>query len=180
MSRVRTPSQTVGPYLSLGMAPLAGPELVAADVPGALELEGVLFDGAGIAVPDGMVELFQADPEGRFPPDSEPGWSGFGRCLTDETGHFSFRTVRPGPVALDGGEPQAPHLELLVFARGMLRPVRTRCYFPDDSAANALDPVLSAIDERRRETLVGRACGPGRFRFDVVLQGEGETVFFGC
>lgn len=170
MSPVRTPSQTVGPFLSLGLEPLARSELVPAGAPGAVEVEGFLFDGAGNPVPDGVVELFQADGAGVC----------FGRSITEASGRFSFRVPKPAPIPLDTGELQAPHLELLVFARGLLRPLRTRCYFPDEEAANALDPVLAAIEEDRRATLVAAAAPSGGLRFDVRLQGERETVFFGC
>lgn len=178
MSPTRTPSQTVGPFLAIGLAPLADAELVPPEREGALCIEGRLLDGAGAPVPDGVLEIFQADPLGRFPPDTDEPWSGFGRCLTDAEGRFSFTTLAPGRLRLDSGELQAPHIEVLVFARGMLRPVRTRWYLPGE-ADLALDPVLGRIDERRRASLVATERAPARLVIDVHLQGEHETVFFG-
>ena len=175
---VPTPSQTIGPYLSIGLDPLERPTVVPHDTPGSVFLQGQVLDGAGRPVPDAVVELWQADPTGRYVGAEQAGaW--FGRCLTDAEGRFGFTTVKPGPVALRSGQPQAPHLELLVFARGLLRPVRTRCYFPDEAEANGRDPVLTGIpDEGRRRTLVAASEDDGRLRFDVHLQGALETVFF--
>ena len=183
---VPTPSQTVGPYLAIGLTPLDRPEVVAPGTPGAVRIEGAVVDGAGRPVPDAVVELWQADPDGRFAGDTDEGgfprW--FGRSSTDADGRYRFVTVKPGPVRLRSGAPQAPHLELLVFARGLLRPVRTRAYFPDEEAANETDPVLLGVPAERRRTLVavaaeGEGDGDG-LRFDVRLQGPDETVFFAC
>jgi protocatechuate 3,4-dioxygenase, alpha subunit len=156
-----TPSQTVGPYFSLGLLDRAANELV----PGGLRIGGRVFDGAGDPVPDALVEIWQADEEGRYRPDF--GW---GRSGCDGEGRFSFVTPKPGSV--DG---QAPHLTVLVFARGLLKPVLTRMYFPDEGAANADDPVLAALDDG--SSLVARPTDDG-LEFDVRLQGEAETVFF--
>jgi protocatechuate 3,4-dioxygenase alpha subunit len=164
-----TPQQTAGPYISLGLAPLSRPELVPEGAVGALVIRGRVLDGAGAGVPDGAVEIWQRPPAGTAAAD----WPGFGRCLTDPEGEFWFRTARP--VA---GSGDAPHLELLVFARGLTRPVRTRLYLPDEAEANAADTVLAGVPEDRRPTLVARAVG-GQLLFDVRLQGDGETVFFG-
>ena len=154
-----TPSQTVGPYFTLGLADLN--ELV----PDGFRLIGRVLDGAGEPVPDAIVEVWQADEDGRYRP--EFGW---GRSGCDDAGRYSFRTSKPGSV--DG---QAPHLTMMVFARGLLKPVLTRMYFPDEQEANARDPVLSAVDEP--STLVARAVDGG-LEFDIRLQGDGETVFF--
>jgi protocatechuate 3,4-dioxygenase, alpha subunit len=154
-----TPSQTVGPYFTLGL--LDANELV---VDG-LRITGRVLDGAGEPVPDAIVEIWQADEEGRYRPDF--GW---GRSGCDADGRYSFTTCKPG--AVDG---QAPHLTMLVFARGLLKPVLTRMYFPDEEEANARDPVLSAVDDPT--TLVARSVADG-LEFDVRLQGDGETVFF--
>lgn len=179
MALIRTPSQTVGPYVAIGFSPLADGDIVSAGAPGALEIVGRLLDGAGAPIPDGAVEIFQADPQGRFAPDAAEGFGGYGRSMTGPDGAFRFRTLKPGSVPLDTGTAQAPHLEVLAFARGLLRSVRTRCYFPDEEAANALDPVLCGIDPSRRATLIATPEAPGRLRFDIHLQGESETVFFG-
>jgi protocatechuate 3,4-dioxygenase, alpha subunit len=154
-----TPSQTVGPYFTLGL--LDANELV---VDG-LRITGRVLDGAGEPVLDAIVEIWQADEEGRYRPDF--GW---GRSGCDAGGRYSFTTCKPGSV--DG---QAPHLTMLVFARGLLKPVLTRMYFPDEEEANARDPVLSAVDDPT--TLVARPVADG-LEFDVRLQGDGETVFF--
>jgi protocatechuate 3,4-dioxygenase, alpha subunit len=156
-----TPSQTVGPYFSLGLLDPPANELV----PGGIHISGCVLDGAGKSVPDAMVEIWQADEDGRYQPDF--GW---GRSGCDEDGRYSFVTCRPGPV--DG---QAPHVTLMVFARGLLKPVLTRMYFPDEEEANAADRVLSAVDDA--STLVARATEDG-LEFDIRLQGDGETVFF--
>ncbi len=189
-----TPSQTVGPFFAIGMAWLeehclvspgtgspgtgspgsGSPGSGSPGAPGAITLRGRVLDGAGDPVPDGLVELWQADGQGRFPPETDPGWTGFGRCLTDEEGQFRFLTVKPGPV--DGQH--APHIALSVFARGLLQRLVTRVYFPDEPVANAADPVLRSIgDAMARATLVA-AEEPGGISFDIRLQGDGETVFF--
>lgn len=179
---VATPSQTIGPYLSIGVEPFEHPEVVPPATAGAFELSGRIFDGAGAPVPDAVVELWQADGNGRYvttpaPDEVAPRW---GRSLTDAGGNYRFVTVEPGPVALGSGEVQAPHAELIVFARGLLRPVRTRVYFPGDGDRRLeADPVLGALPEDRRRTLVAVAHGD-ELRFDVRLQGPDETVFFAC
>jgi protocatechuate 3,4-dioxygenase, alpha subunit len=156
-----TPSQTVGPFFWFGLCERPCNVLA----PGGLRIEGRVFDGAGDPVPDAMVETWQADEHGEYRPDF--GW---GRCGTDADGRFSLTTAKPGRV-----DAQAPHLEVLVFARGLLKPLLTRLYFPDED--NAADPVLAAVEPERRSTLVALADGD-RLRFDVHLQGERETVFF--
>ena len=171
MSLPRTPSQTVGPFFAFALH--TKPRLVAADTPGAIRIEGRVLDGAGDPVPDGMVEIWQAGADGRH-----DGHSGWGRCSTGPDGEYAFTTVKPAP-AVDDGDPQAPHVSILCFARGLLKPVLTRIYFPDEAAANAADPVLGAIaDDGERATLVARAAGPNAYRFDIRLQGAGQTVFF--
>jgi protocatechuate 3,4-dioxygenase alpha subunit len=163
-----TPSQTVGPFFRLGLCVRPNEELVEPGTPGAVRIRGLVLDGAGTPVPDAMVEIWQADADGEY--RGEFGW---GRSGTDDDGAFRFVTVKPGPV--DG---QAPHLVVLVFARGLLKPVLTRMYFPEEVEANAVDPVLSGIaDEGLRATLVAEADGDG-LRFDVRLQGDRQTAFF--
>jgi protocatechuate 3,4-dioxygenase alpha subunit len=173
-----TPSQTVGPFFEFGMSWWSSAELVPPTSPGAVAIVGRVLDGDGEPVPDAVVETWQADTDGWFPGDGDGGgatsWSGFGRCLTDDTGSFRFTTVKPGAVDAD----QAPHVDVSVFARGLLQRLVTRLYFPDEDAANAVDPVLSAVDDpRRRASLVAVGEGDG-LRFDIRLQGDDETVFF--
>lgn len=173
-----TPSQTVGPFLAIGLPWPDGPDVVAPDTEGAVWIRGVVTDGAGNPIPDAMVETWQADPNGHFDHPDDPdagsaaGWRGFGRCPTDENGAYGIHTVLPG--ALPG---QAPHIDVSVFARGLLNRVVTRIYFPDFTAANADDPVLAGVPADRRGTLLAEPAEDG-YRFDVRLQGDGETVFF--
>jgi protocatechuate 3,4-dioxygenase alpha subunit len=161
-------SQTVGPFFALGLTWEDGPLVVPADTPGAIWIRGVVYDGAGDPVPDAIVESWQADADGRFHPD----FRGLGRSATDEQGRFGILTLKPGPV---GGA--APCLDLAVFARGLLRHVVTRLYFPDEEAANAADPVLTALPDAARATLIAAPEDDG-YRLDIRLQGERETVFF--
>jgi protocatechuate 3,4-dioxygenase alpha subunit len=178
-----TPSQTVGPFLAIGLPWPDGPDVVAPGTPGAITIGGRVLDGAGEPVPDALVETWQAAPDGSFAhPDDprgggDPRFRGFGRCGTDAGGRYHIATLRPGafPAAAGGGT-EAPHLDVSVFARGLLDRVVTRIYFADEAAANAADPVLELTGDRR-ETLVARADN-GVLRFDIRLQGEGETVFF--
>jgi protocatechuate 3,4-dioxygenase, alpha subunit len=178
---VPTPSQTIGPFLAIGMEPLEHRDVVAPGTEGAVTVGGTVLDGENAPVPDAMIELWQASPDGGF--DATAGTGGdqpwFGRSLTDASGRYAFTTAKPAPVALRTGEPQAPHLELLLFARGLLRPVRTRVYFPDEAAANNADPVLRAVPPERRQTLVATPGSDG-LTFDIRLRGAGETVFFAC
>lgn len=172
-----TPSQTVGPYLSIGLPWEDGPTVVPEGTPGAVWIRGVVTDGAGAPVPDALIETWQADPDGRFdhpddPRGAKPGFRGFGRCPTDDDGRYGILTLLPGAVP-----GQAPHIDVSVFARGLLHRVVTRIYFPDNAEANAADPVLATVPEERRHTLVAEKTDDG-YRFDVRLQGEGETVFF--
>ncbi len=170
MTAGQTPSQTVGPYFALGLFAQEADELVPAGTSGAIRVSGRVLDGAGEPVPDAMVEAWQADEDGHYRTDF--GW---GRSGCDADGRFSFITVKPGRVANSSGEWQAPHLMVMVFARGLLKPVLTRMYFPDEEEANAQDHVLSAVDDG--SSLVARPTGEG-LEFDVRLQGDGETVFF--
>jgi protocatechuate 3,4-dioxygenase, alpha subunit len=174
-----TPSQTVGPYLSLGLTWPRGYLVVPEGTPGAVTINGVVHDGAGAVVPDGLVETWQADPDGRFDHADDPrgatgsGFTGFGRCSTDAAGRYRIVTVKPGAI----GDGQAPHIDVSVLARGLLDRVVSRIYFPDEPAANAADPLLAGLPAERAATLVARATGPGELRWDVRLQGAGETVF---
>ena len=188
----QTPSQTVGPYFAYGLSPeqygyqhqlssLAGPEMTAGDVEGQhIRIEGQVFDGAGHPISDALLELWQADPLGRYahPADPRGGnttFKGFGRCGTgtDRTTRLWFNTIRPGAP----GAGQAPHLNLIVTMRGMLSHAFTRIYFPDEPG-NAIDPVLNAVPAARRDTLFAKNEGGGVYRFNIYMQGEKETVFF--
>lgn len=177
-----TPSQTVGPFFSHALSWPDGQYVVAAGTVGAFWLRGRVVDGSGEAVQDAIVESWQADPAGRFnhpedPRGADVDFRGFGRALTDPDGRWSILTVRPGRVPDQAGRMQAPHLDLSIFARGLLDRVVTRVYFPDEPAANAEDPVLATIPEERRPTVIAAPDDNG-FWFDIRLQGDGETVFF--
>ena len=194
-----TPSQTVGPFFAMRLPWPDGPFVVPEDTPGAITIVGRMYDGAGNVIPDGLVETWQADPAGRFAHPDDPrgpsaagfaAFRGFGRCPTAVDGSFRIVTLKPGPLPVPDGRErvtEAPHLDVSVFCRGLLDRVVTRLYFPDEQAANAADPVLASIGEPRRRTLIAVAepadpadpAGPGTvLRFDIRLQGDGETVFF--
>jgi protocatechuate 3,4-dioxygenase, alpha subunit len=181
-----TPSQTVGPFLHIALPWPDGPDVVPEGTPGELRIVGRLRDGAGEPVTDALIETWQADPAGRFVHPDDPrggtplaaeGFRGFGRCPTDATGSYGVRTVKPGALPAPGGATEAPHLDVSVFARGLLDRVVTRIYFPDEPA-NEADPVLGSVPADRRQTLIARVEGPDVLRFDIVLQGADETVFF--
>jgi protocatechuate 3,4-dioxygenase, alpha subunit len=163
-----TPSQTVGPFFSFGLLDLERAQLVSPEQAEAIRVEGRVLDGDGEPVPDAMVEIWQADPDGRHVEGF--GWA---RSGCDSEGRYSFVTVKPGRVPDPDGGLQAPHLSVLVFARGLLKPVRTRMYFPDEDA-NAEDRVLSSLADDERTRLIAR---PG-LEFDVRLQGAEQTPFF--
>ena len=183
MSRPITPSQTVGPFFSHALPWTDGAYVVPDGTEDAIRLRGTVTDGAGQPVPDALVETWQADADGRFDHPDDPrgaaaGFRGFGRCPTDDSGAWAILTRKPGPVPGPDGTIQAPHIDLSVFARGLLDRVVTRLYFPDEVEANATDPVLARIaDPDDRATLIAEATGDG-YRFDIRLQGDRETVFF--
>jgi protocatechuate 3,4-dioxygenase, alpha subunit len=180
-----TPSQTVGPYFAIGLPWPAGPQAVAAGTAGAITIRGTVYDGAGSAIPDFLLETWQADPDGRFAdlwgyggPSELEGFRGFARCgFEDGDGSFEIVTVKPGPVTLHGGAIAAPHIDVSLFARGMLHRVVTRWYFADEEEANATDPALARVPAERRDTLLAKPVDGG-YEIDLRLQGEGETVFF--
>jgi protocatechuate 3,4-dioxygenase alpha subunit len=174
-----TPSQTVGPFFGFALPYSGDHEVVPPGTPGAVRVEGQVIDGGGEPVPDALVEVWQAGPDGVYAaPNAGNGFGGFGRCRTDAEGAFRFVTVKPGPTPASDGRSQAPHLNVTVFARGLLRHLVTRMYFPDEPAANDSDPVLALItDPAARATLVAHDEA-GVLRFDVHLQGDQETVFF--
>jgi protocatechuate 3,4-dioxygenase, alpha subunit len=170
-----TPSQTIGPFFAFGLPYADGPSVVPEWHPDAIRVHGRVLDGAGDPVPDALVEIWGAGPDGR-PAGAEGAlvreghaFAGFGRCPTDGAGHYWFSTLRPGGAA--------PHIAVTVFARGLLKPVLTRVYFPGEPG-NATDPVLSAVPADRRGTLVAVRENDRSYRFDVRFQGEEETVFF--
>ena len=171
-----TPSQTVGPFFSIELPFGDGPYVVPEGTKDAIWLRGRVLDGAGDPVPDALVESWQADPAGEFGGD----FRGFGRSGTDAEGRWAILTVKPGPVPSGSGHdetPQAPHVDIAIFARGLLHQVVTRLYFADEEQANASDPVLGRLDEQARATLVARRADGG-YELDIHLQGPDETTFF--
>jgi protocatechuate 3,4-dioxygenase alpha subunit len=188
MSLQMSSSQTIGPYLHIGTDWLITTELAGADVNGErISIEGRVYDGNGAPVTDALVELWQADAAGNYAgaEQAQPaasGFRGFGRAPTDGTGHFRFSTIMPGRVPGPGDTLQAPHIAVTVFARGLLKHLITRIYFPD-ADGNNLDPMLSAVPAARRGTLIAQPlAAKGSYQFDIVLQdspgGRPETVFF--
>jgi protocatechuate 3,4-dioxygenase alpha subunit len=170
-----TPSQTIGPFFHDALLDKNYSELVPPDQPEGVTIKGTIYDGAGEAVPDAMVEIWQANRDDLSLDDD---FLGFGRSGTDRGGAFSFSTVKPGPVPGPDGQLQAPHVMVSVFARGLLKRLVTRIYFPDEEEANAVDPVLSSIeDQGLRRTLIAHDEG-NALRFDIHLQGDGQTAFF--
>jgi protocatechuate 3,4-dioxygenase alpha subunit len=174
---VATAAQTVGPYFHLGTDRLFIADL-AGNAPGEkVAIAGRVLDGDGKPVNDALIEIWQAGPDGKFNP---PGFAGFGRVATDDQGAFRFTTLKPGRVEGIGGALQAPHLVVAVFMRGLLRHLVTRIYFPDEPA-NGEDAILNLVPAGRRATLVAvRTPVAGALEWNVVLQGEHETVFFDC
>ncbi len=198
-----TPSQTVGPFFAYGLAPkgrchwdpngsyswkeTVGDNLVTPDATGQkIHIEGRITDGDGMPINDAMLEIWQADAQGRYasPADNRARpntqFKGFGRSATDKDGVFGFDTIKPGAVPGPNGKTQAPHIVFCIFSRGMLRQIYTRMYFSDEGA-NAADPILALVPEDRRGTLVAHKTMKGDlpvYRFDIRVQGENETVFF--
>lgn len=185
MSLRTTASQTVGPYLHIGLTWLVTDELVGPGVTGdPVTIEGRITDADGKPVDDALVEIWQANAHGRYdhPADTralprEPGFRGFGRVPTDAAGGFRFTTIKPGLVPAPGGGMQAPHINVTIFMRGMLKHLKTRIYFPDERA-NESDPVLARVPRERRDTLIATPRRDRALEWNVVLQGPGETVFF--
>lgn len=191
---LQTPSQTAGPYVHIGCAPahagLDGPfpdlgrVMLSPETMGErITVTGCVFDGGGAALRDALVEIWQADAEGRYPGRAgaempgDPRFMGFGRCASDaETGEFRFETIRPGPVRGANGQMMAPHITFWIVARGINVGLQTRMYFPENDLSG--EPLLARIDPRERvRTLVAQKSDSG-YRFDIRLQGEHETVFF--
>jgi protocatechuate 3,4-dioxygenase alpha subunit len=180
-----TPSATVGPYLAIGLTWPDGVWAAAEGTEGGFWIRGLVVDGAGDVVPDAMVETWQADPDGRFPspedprgPSAYPGFRGYTRAETVQPpGEFGIFTLKPGRLPDGEGGLQAPHIDVSVFARGMLDRVVTRIYFADEAEANAEDAVLRGLSEDQRRTLIAAKTDDG-YRLDICLQGAQETVFF--
>jgi protocatechuate 3,4-dioxygenase alpha subunit len=179
-----TPSQTVGPFLHLVLAWPDGGDSVPAGTAGQAWVSGALLDGAGVPVSDGLIETWQADPDGRYDHPDDPrgpgrrplGFRGFGRSPTDGSGRWRVRIVKPGATVGVDGATEAPHLDVSVFARGLLSRLVTRIYFADEEGANTADPLLASLPPDRRATLIA-ACTDDGYHFDIHLQGEKETVF---
>lgn len=193
----QTPSQTVGPFFAHALTPerygrkgIADNVLVQRGTQGErICIAGQVWDGEQVPIPDALVEIWQANAAGRYahPADTQddvpvdPDFKGFGRAGTDDEGAFRFQTIKPGRVAGRGGAMQAPHLNVTVFARGLLTHAYTRLYFEDETEANAEDPVLGGVPEARRATLMARRSEGAdgvTYRFDIHMQGDKETVFF--
>ena len=190
----QTPSQTVGPFFAYALTPelyrypyrsAVIDRLVQSGTEGRrIRIEGRVLDGDGLPVADALVEIWQANAHGRYhhPADTgtaalDPAFTGFGRSGTDDEGRYWFETVRPGRVPFDDHRLQASHIVVTVFARGLLNHAVTRLYFGDDPTI-ASDPILALVPESRRATLLAQPTEPDQYRFDIRLQGEGETVFF--
>ena len=187
MSHALTPSQTIGPFYFGTIIKACHHQLAPPGVTGErIELALTLHDGAGVVVPDGLFEIWQANSHGRYnhPEDRrnlplDAGFDGYGRASTDIGGCARFGTVKPGRVPWPEGGMQAPHVNISIFARGLLNRVATRLYF-DGDPANAEDPVLKMIDPARRATLLARPDDKGVWCLPIHLGGPAETVFFDC
>jgi protocatechuate 3,4-dioxygenase alpha subunit len=189
MNLVPTPSQTVGPFFHFSLTTdkhsvrcIAGPQARGERV----WLSCRVLDGAGLPVNDAMIEVWQADSQGRYPSPgggeadaADPECLGFGRLATDQDGRCEFETIKPGRVPGPGDVLQAPHLDVAVFGRGLLKQLFTRIYFAGDPS-NEEDYVLNLVPEERRTTLMAHAeaARPGHWQFEIHLQGEQETAFF--
>lgn len=190
----QTPSQTIGPFFAYGLTPeeygkpgISSGILVNDTTEGErIRIHGQVLDGADVPITDALLEIWQADHDGRYhhPLDKhqdEQIFQGFGRRATDENGMYSFMTIKPGCVTAGTDRVQAPHVNLIVLSRGILAHAYTRIYFSDETKANNADPVLKSVDPGRRSTLIARrdeSRAVPRYNFDVHLQGKDETVFF--
>jgi protocatechuate 3,4-dioxygenase alpha subunit len=170
-----TPSQTVGPFFAIGLPWPEGPNAAAQDEPGAFVIRGLLTDGEGVPIPDAVIETWQCDGSGAFA--ERPGFRGFSRVPTGDDGLWAIRTVKPARLPGPDGALAAPFIDVSVFCRGLLHRCVTRIYFADEEAANREDAVLASVPAERRDTLLARPTDDG-YRFDIHLQGDGETVFF--
>jgi protocatechuate 3,4-dioxygenase alpha subunit len=175
----QTPSQTIGPFFGYALPYPGGPQVAAPWQPNAIRLHGTVFDGAGEPVSDALLEIWQADADGSVIAAQgsldRDGCTvtGFGRAAVNRAGQYDFSTVKPGPMRPDA----APYILVTIFARGLTHHLFTRCYFDDEATRNAGDPLLAGLPADRRATLVGVLDAPRSYRFDIRLQGAGETVF---
>lgn len=176
MTLTMTPSQTVGPYFAIGLAWGYRSELFIERSEPRVTVEGVVRDGDGVPIPDAVLELWQADPDGQFVAEGGAA-PGYGRIATTPDGTFRFSTVVPGSVSGPGDVPMAPHVAVQIAMRGLLKPVKTRMIFPDTPGL-ARCPILQLAPAARRATLIARPSGPHALRWDVHMQGPSETVFF--
>ena len=185
MSLRASTSQTIGPYLRIGLEWMQVEDMVPKGVAGErVSIRGRVVDGNGKPVNDAAVEIWQANSHGRYahPEDKqdkplEKAFRGYGRSLTNDNGEFRFNTIKPGRVPGPDGKLQAPHLTVTIFMRGLLKHLQTRIYFPDDPA-NAEDPILALVPAERRSTMIARRSADGTLEWNAVLQGKSETVFF--
>ncbi len=185
MSLRASTSQTIGPYLRIGLEWMQIEDMAPKGVAGErVELRGRVVDADGKPVNDAAVEIWQANSHGRYahPEDKqdkplEKNFRGYGRSLTNDQGAFRFSTIKPGRVPGPSGKLQAPHLTVTIFMRGLLKHLQTRIYFPDDPA-NAEDPILALVPADRRSTMMARRTADGTLEWNAVLQGKNETVFF--
>lgn len=173
-----TPSQTAGPFVSIGASWNAGGVMLSTGGGPEIVLSGRVIDGAGAPVTDALLEFFQADAQGRYPPGTEPGWTGFARSLTDADGWYRLRTCKPGRVQV----PElphlwlAPHVEVSLLARGLMQRLVTRLYFADEEEANTADPVLTLVEPDLQSRMTAGRQEDG-YRLDIWLQGDHESVF---
>lgn len=182
-------SQTVGPFYAIGLDHLVSEAIAGSSVSGQqLTISGTVFDGSGEPIPDAILELWQATPDGQFPraecivaKDASSEFAGFARLSTHDGGNFRVSTVKPGSIPYLDGRLQAPHIVVLVFMRGLMRHLVTRVYFSDE-AGNATDPILQMVPEDRRSTLIARRVEGAvpAFEWNIHMQGKDETVFFEC
>lgn len=185
MSLRASTSQTIGPYLRIGLEWMQVEDMAPKGVAGErISIRGRVIDGSGKPVNDAAVEIWQANSHGRYAHAEdkqdkplEKSFRGYGRSLTDDGGAFRFDTIKPGRVPGPAGKLQAPHLTVTIFMRGLLKHLQTRIYFPDDPA-NAEDPILGLVPAERRSTLIARRGADGALEWNAVLQGRNETVFF--
>jgi protocatechuate 3,4-dioxygenase alpha subunit len=185
MTTPATTSQTVGPYFSIGLSYRNSPHICSSETEGEhIQISGQIFDGAGVPVTDAQIELWQADSFGRFAGTdinnlgaASAGFRGFARIPTDQQGAFHFYTIIPGSVPAPSGTLQAPHIVVILSMRGILKHLYTRIYF-DNDPSNDTDPVLLVVPEEQRATLIARAESPGKYIWNIHLQGNKETAFF--